>query len=171
MNIYVRWYDFTLQREDVLEGEVVDNSSYAGTQWQEYVLVRFKPQSMKQAICHHFKAEKVSQDRQNVPHDDCYQVCGGKISEMEQKISKMQANISSDDALPTDEREQLEAFKRENWDMERNHLRTDKLDEFYQLWRMFMVPFGFVEAKEKRPAGKPQDTLFYLTANFFLFTM
>ena len=41
----------------------------------------------------------------------------------------------------------MELFKRDNWDHEHNHLLTDKLDEFYQLWRKVMVPPGYVVAE------------------------
>ena len=57
----------------------------------------------------------------------------------------VQAKEAISDVMPADDREMLEKFKRENWDAERGHLYIDKLDEFYQLWRMVMKPFGYVE--------------------------
>ena len=32
-----------------------------------------------------------------------------------------------------------EAFKKSHWDNEHNHLRTDSLDEFYNLWRDYVA--------------------------------
>lgn len=43
--------------------------------------------------------------------------------------------------------QRVENFKRDNWDHECNHLRIDKLDEFYKLWRMVMRPFGFTDTE------------------------
>ena len=58
----------------------------------------------------------------------------------------------------TIDRQSIEAFKQANWDHERGHLRIDKLDEFYQLWRMIMKPDGIVEAEAPvvtLPSHKP----------------
>lgn len=151
--VYLRWYDFRTGAENVHTGTVVDNSLWEGTKWQDYVNVQFQPVGLKGPICHHFLPDKLSTVNDNVPHDDCYLTCGEisekakKISTIEVNVSNMQAKISSDDVLPSDDRAQLEAFKQENWDHQHNYLRVDKLDEFYQLWRMFMVSFGYVEAK------------------------
>ena len=61
------------------------------------------------------------------------------------------------DVLPADDRQSIEAFKQANWDHERGHLRIDKLDEFYQLWRMYMVPFGYVEAEAVHESCTPKE--------------
>ena len=47
-----------------------------------------------------------------------------------------------------------DAFKESHWDNERNHLRTDSLDEFYFLWKMEHTPFGHTEAQAKEPAAE-----------------
>lgn len=52
--------------------------------------------------------------------------------------------------------QKVENFKAANWDHERNHLRIDKLDEFYQLWRKVMTPSDFAEAPAEKPKNKAQ---------------
>ncbi|MBO6252735.1 MAG: hypothetical protein J6O49_03655 [Bacteroidaceae bacterium] len=125
--VYLNWYDYSLGRECLLEGEVVDNSSYLGTQWQDYVNVRLVPPSLMSPICRHFKPEKLSHDRQNVPHDDCFLICGQKQQEP-QRERMMEYEVMS-----------LEDFKKLHWNHERNHLQTDSLEAFYRLWRHRVV--------------------------------
>ena len=60
---------------------------------------------------------------------------------------------SPSDVLPANDRQMLEAFKRDHWDHEHNHLRIDALDEFYRLWRMAITPFGFSETKPRYVVG------------------
>lgn len=74
------------------------------------------------------------------------------------EVWKKESNrmILSYDISLDDNREMVEAFKRDNWDHERNHLRIDKLDEFYKLWRMATIPFGFVEAETAKPVEAPK---------------
>lgn len=130
--VYLNWYDYSLGRECLLEGEVADNSSYLGTQWQDYVNVRLVPPSLMSPICRHFKPEKLSHDRQNVPHDDCFLICGQKQQEP-QRERMMESGAMS-----------LEGFKKLHWNHERNHLQTDSLEAFYRLWHdAIAAKFGY----------------------------
>ena len=115
--VFLRWYDFEQKAESVYSGTVMDNSLYAGTQWKDYVCVKFKPAGVKGAICHHFLPEKLSLTRENVPHDDCYLVC-----------SKQGDTTAFYRVL-------VQQFKEDHWDHQRNHLRTDSLEAFYSFWR------------------------------------
>jgi hypothetical protein len=110
---------------------VVDNELWAGTKQADMVNVRFQPPGMKAPICHHFAADKLSEDATNVPHDDCYLVCGKK--------TRFYANDHTVSATPkttpSDAWQRKEQFKADHWDYERGHLQLEYLDEFYQLWR------------------------------------
>lgn len=144
--VYLNWYDYSLGRECLLEGEVADNSSYLGTQWQDYVNVRLVPPSLMQPICRHFKPEKLSHDRQNVPHDDCFLICGKKQQEP-QRERMMESGAMS-----------LEDFKKLHWNHERNHLQTDSLEAFYRLWHdAIAAKFGYSEITQ----GYSQITIPY----------
>lgn len=124
--VYINWYDFEKKAEQLCKGVVEDNSLWADTQWRDHICVSFRPPSLKNAICHHFLPEKVSTDINSVPHDDCYLVCGKHaIAEAAPKQA-----VSMSDAS-----ERLIRFKQEHWDDERNHLQTEYLDEFCELWR------------------------------------
>ena len=123
--VYLCWYDFASKREDVYQGEVVDNDLWADTQWAGWVNVQFTPRGLTKPICHHFRKEQLSLDAQNVPHDDCYLVCGQKQKKQEpQRERKAEYEAVS-----------LEDFKKLHWNHERNHLQTDSLEAFYRLWR------------------------------------
>jgi len=121
--VYLNWYDFNKKTEYVCKGEVVDNSLWADSKYKDQVLVRFRPPSLPAAICHHFPVEKLSVDSGHVPHDDCYLVCGNRRTIDEAKPQMCSAS------------ERLIRFKQEHWDAEHNHLQTEYLDEFCELWR------------------------------------
>lgn len=120
--VYLCWYDFAKKCENVYQGEVVDNDLWTDTQWAGWVNVQFTPSGLAKPICHHFRKEQLSLDAQNVPHDDCYLVCGQKKPEPQREHKVEYESVS------------LEDFKRLHWDQERNHLQVDSLEEFYRLW-------------------------------------
>lgn len=127
--VYLNWYDFNKKTEFLLKGEVVDNSDYQGTQWADFIYVSIQLNAMSAPICHHFLPQQLSTDASNVPHDDCYLLCGQQ---------QPQQKRGSNPWLTMTE------FKRAHWDDQRNHLQTDALDEFYRLfliainWRLKM---------------------------------
>lgn len=125
--VYLNWYDFDKKTEYVCNGEVVDNSLYADTKYQDMVLVEFKPPHMAGTIRHHFMPDKLSADLANVPHDDCYLVCGKRTRAFEHDVTVK--NVNASDAW-----QQVQQFKQEHWDYEHGHLSIDAVDEFYQLW-------------------------------------
>lgn len=120
--VYFCWYDFQHKKEHTLTGEVVDNSDYQDTQWQDYVNVRFHPPGIKAVICHHFKADKLALDQSSVPHDDCTLVCA----------KRMPVNTSNPSA--SDIWKMVLQFKQDHWDYQHGHISTEVLDEYYQLW-------------------------------------
>lgn len=124
--VYVRWYG------KVLEGELLDGEM-SGMKQVRIPLDGHHPVAL-------FTPQHVYARQEDVP---------GKFPVKIPDVSPNSPKISNVDVLPAIDREQIEAFKRDNWDHQHNHLRTDKLDEFYQLWRMLMVPFGYVETVPK----------------------
>lgn len=124
--VYVKWYG------RVLEGELLDGD-YLGMKQVVIPLDGHKPIAM-------FAPEHVYDSPDQIAEST------SMISTKAAEISTKPEIVYDSDVLPADDRQMIEAFKRENWDTERNHLRIDKLDEFYQLWRMVMRPSGFVEA-------------------------
>ncbi len=73
-----------------------------------------------------------------------------EISESVPKIAKSVPKYS-ENVPKVSETSMSEAFRKAHWDNERNHLRTDSLDEFYFLWKMEHTPFGHIEAPAKEP--------------------
>ena len=127
--VYVRWYG------KVLEGELIDG----------------EPMGMKQV---------------RIPLDGHHPIAlftSGHVYESVEKMQEVAKEVYSyqkefpkpEDIIhpnlpcsyPADDYINLELFKRDNWDHEHNHLRTDKLDEFYQIWRTVMRPSSYVEAE------------------------
>jgi len=132
--VYLAWYDFQKQTEHICKGEVVDNELWAGTKQADMINVSFQPPGMKAPICHHFTADKLSEDATNVPHDDCYLVCGKKTRAFEHDHTVRRGSVTSATS-PSDAWQRKEQFKADHWDYEHGHLWLEYLDEFYQLWR------------------------------------
>lgn len=68
------------------------------------------------------------------------------VPEIEESVPKYSENVPK-----VSETSMCDAFKESHWDNERNHLRTDSLDEFYSLWKMEHTPHGHIEAPAKEP--------------------
>lgn len=134
MTVYVRWYG------NVVQGELLDDECLGMKQVRipldgHHPVALFTPG-------HVYNSPEQITEESSINFQK-----SADISEKAPIIAKEEPKISTKDVLPADDRETIEAFKRDNWDHEHNHLRIDKLDEFYKLWRMAMTPFGFVEAE------------------------
>ena len=139
--VYLNWYDFNKKTEFLLKGEVVDNSDYQGTQWANFVYVSIQLNGMSAPICHHFLPPQLSTDASNVPHDDCYLVCGKKSRFMEHDVTVRRKKLNPSDAWL-----QVQQFKQDHWDYIHGHISTDALDEYYQLWHdAIAAKRGFTE--------------------------
>ena len=126
MMVYVRWY------REVLEGELLDGE-YLGMKQVAIPLDGHKPTALfAPGHVYNTLAEALAGHEELTP------------AEAKNKSFEITAE-SQHDVLPADDRQSIEAFKKANWDPERNHIRIDKLEEFYQLWRMYMVPFGYTD--------------------------
>lgn len=123
--VYVRWYG------NMLEGEVVENRRT--DQLADMVAVRIPIQgvhatalftpghvytSMDEASQ---QAALIPQQRQVIPEK-------GRVIDQERQVIAAKA--------PSEAWMSIQQFKQDHWDHERNHLRIDALDEFYQLWCM-----------------------------------
>lgn len=126
MMVYVRWYG------EALEGELLDGE-YLGMKQVAIPLDGRKPIALFSAgHVYNTLAEALAGHEEFTP--------------AEVKHKKFEVTVKPQhDVLPADDRKSIEAFKKANWDPERNHIRIDKLEEFYQLWRMYMVPFGYTD--------------------------
>lgn len=132
--VYLAWYDFRQQTEHICKGEVIDNELYNGTKWEHHLHVRFQPPGLSAPICHHFTADRLSEDDTNVPHDDCYLVCGKKTRAFEHDHTVRRGSATST-VPPSDAWQQVQRFKLDHWDYDHSHLQIEHLDEFYRLWR------------------------------------
>ena len=133
-HVYVKWYG------NVVQGELLDGE-YLGMKQVRIPLDGHHPIAL-------FTPGHVYDSPEQVAENSSINFQkSAEISEKAPKISPKPVIVSPKDVLTADDRETIEAFKRDNWDYERGHLRIDKLDEFYKIWRMAMTPFGFVEAE------------------------
>lgn len=131
--VYVRWYG------SILQGEVVENRAeglMAGM-----VAVRIQVQGMHATAL--FTPQHVYDSPEKVNADS--PTISPKAPLSFPELPAKEQISTKIDVMPVNDREKIETFKRENWDAERGHLRIDKLDEFYQLWRMVIKPADFVE--------------------------
>ena len=134
MTVYVRWYG------NVVQGELLDGECM-GMKQVRIPLDGHKPIAL-------FTPGHVYEAIEAVP--TCYPVKDPNIAISE--MIKGHYEISQKESVAefiehTIDMQRVENFKRDNWDQEHNHLRIDKLDEFYKLWRIAMTPSGFVEAE------------------------
>lgn len=139
--VYVRWYGNLVQGE-LLDGECLGMKQVRIPLDGHHPIALFTPGHVYDS------PEQVTENSSINPRKSA------EISEKAPIIAKNGPVVSPKpemfspkDVLTADDREMIEAFKRDNWDHEHNHLRIDKLDEFYNLWRIAMTPSGFVEAE------------------------
>ena len=137
--VYVRWYG------SVVEGKLLDGE-YLGMKQVQIPLDGRKPTAL-------FTSNHIYQTAAEAAAKEVYSY--PQSFPTPETIITKEPSTRLSDVMPADDREMLEKFKRENWDTERGHLRIDKLDEFYQLWRMVMRPFGYVDQAESTVAVDP----------------
>lgn len=128
MTVYVRWYGNVVQGE-LLDGEYLGMKQVRIPLDGHHPIALFTPGHVCESV---EKMQEVAKEVYSYP----------------KQFPKPEDIIRPDlPTHPANDYLKLEIFKRDNWDHEHNHLRIDKLDEFYKLWRMAMTPFGFVEAE------------------------
>lgn len=120
MSVYVRWYG------KVLEGELLDG------EWQGMKRVRIPLDGCRPVAL--FTAGNVFSTPAESLGDKSpkYEVC---TIEEPLPVTKKAKPVSIKQIVEAEHhKDMLEQFKAAHWDHEHNHLRTDALDEFYQLW-------------------------------------
>ena len=123
MSVFVRWYN------SILQGEVVENQEKGILSGM--VAVRIQVQGMTATAL--FAPSHVYASADEIKGNS------PKISPDSPKISEKPRDISRNDAKNSIGDLNLLKFKEDNWDHQRNHLRIDALDQFYQLWRVNMA--------------------------------
>ena len=135
MNVYVRWYD------NILEGELLEGE-YLGMKQVRIPLDGHKPIALftPAHVYETIEAASIYTYPSKAPGDAIADMIKAhrEIQQKESVGNFIQDIINS---------QKIENYKAANWDQERNHLRIDKLEEFYQLWRMVMKPDGFVRLR------------------------
>lgn len=147
MSVFVRWYG------SILQGEVVGNQEKGILSGM--VAVRIQVQGMKAtalfspehvyASAEEIKGNspkissnspKVSKNPRKISRNENFEQCQERINEALMKADPL-------DFLEVEAPESVMnvlRFKQENWDHEHNHLRIDKLDEFYEMWKAACAP-------------------------------
>ena len=148
--VYLNWYDFQKQTEHTCKGVVVDNELWAGTKQADMINVRFLVPDMSAPICHHFLPDKLSLTPDNVPHDDCYLVCGKNTLTYQHD-----ATVRQKPQQPSEAWQAIQKFKEDHWDTARNCLRIDALDEFYRFWRAAIAAKYAATTESPVPAASP----------------
>lgn len=137
MTVFVRWYGKVLEG-DMLDGEWMGMKQVRIPLDGHYPVALFTPQHVYESADH---PDLIAFDTRTARLTEV-----AYWKETEQKSFEVKVSPPLD-ILPSHDRKVLELYKTSNWDHERNHLRVDKLDEFYRLWRETMTPDGFVDAK------------------------
>ena len=158
MSVYVRWYS------SILQGEVVENNEKGILSGM--VAVRIQVQGMKAtalyAPAHVYtspkqisgnipqisaNSSKIEQKPREISRNESFEHCQERINEALMKADPLDfIKVEVPDAVIS-----VLRFKQENWDHQRNHLRIDALDKFYQLWRDSMAL--------RLGTGRPQPTM------------
>lgn len=117
--VYVRWYGKVVEGK-LLDGELLGMKPVQISLDGRKVVALFTPQHVYE------KAADVMAVSPTV---------NVSIQRVIPSTEKPSGNFFQQQYLQAKER--LEEFKRDNWDAEKNHLRIDKLDEYYELWKAY----------------------------------
>ena len=126
MTVYVRWYG------NVVQGELLDGETM-GMKHVRIPLESHHPVAL-------FTPQHIYDSPEQVTEKSSINVAKSvEISQNPPKIATEQPKIATDLTNTHPDLQRLQQFKTEHWDQERNHLRIDALDEFYQLYRDYMA--------------------------------
>ena len=134
--VFVRWYGKVLQCIVVRENDMMGMTAVLIPLQGHHVTALFTPGHVYDTADDAENSKSVPKIAKSVP----------KYAENVPKYAESVPKVS--------ETSMSEAFRKAHWDNERNHLRTDSLDEFYSLWKMEYTPFGHTEAQAKEPAAE-----------------
>lgn len=131
--VFVPWYGKMLQGNVVRENDMMGMTAVRIPLQGHHPIALFTPGHVYDTADDAEISESVPKIAKSVP-------------EIEESVPKYSENVPK-----VSETSMSEAFRKAHWDNERNHLRTDSLDEFYFLWKMEHTPFGHIEAPAKEP--------------------
>ena len=141
MTVYVRWYG------KVLEGELLEGESMGMKQVRilldgHHPVALFTPEHVYDSADKiSASAPKITEKPREISRSESFDYCQERINQ-----ALLEADPLDFVAVEVPEPAMnMLRFKKEHWDHERNHLRTDSLDQFYKLWCEAMTPFGHVE--------------------------
>lgn len=131
--VFVPWYGKVLQGNVVRENDMMGMTAVRIPLQGQYPIALFTPG-------HVYDTADDAENSKSVPK------IAKSVPEIEENVPKYAESVPK-----VAETSQCEAFRKAHWDTERNHLRTDSLDEFYSLWKMEHTPQGHIEAPTKEP--------------------
>ena len=131
--VYVLWYGKVLQGNVVRENDMMGMTAVRIPLQGQHPIALFTPG-------HVYDTADDAENSKSVPK------IAKSVPEIEESVPKYAESVPK-----VAETSQCEAFKKAHWDNERNHLRTDSLDEFYSLWKMEHTPQGHIEAPAREP--------------------
>lgn len=130
--VFVPWYGKVLQGNVVRENDMMGMTAVRIPLQGQHPIALFTPG-------HVYDTADDAENSKSVPK------IAKSVPEIEESVPKYSENVPK-----VSETSQCEAFRKAHWDNERNHLRTDSLDEFYFLWKMEHTPFGYTESPAPR---------------------
>lgn len=130
MKVYVNWYGRTL------EGEVVDGSGFAGMTPVRIPLDDHHPVALFMPQHVFASADQVKGNSPIIsPNSPKVEAGAREISRIEPKASQKDWPTPEEYAAQVYVSTLVQQFKESHWDEAHNHLQTEYLEEFYQLWR------------------------------------
>ena len=135
MTVYVRWYG------KVLEGELLEGESMGMKQVRipldgHHPVALFTPEHVYDSVDKiSVSAPKISEKPREISRSEIFDYCQERINQalLEAEPLDFVAVEVPEPAM------NMLRFKKEHWDHQRNHLRADSLDQFYQLWCDYMA--------------------------------
>ena len=131
--VFVPWYGKVLQGNVVRENDMMGMTAVRIPLQGQHPIALF-------TSGHVYDTADDAENSKSVPK------IAKSVPEIEENVPKYAESVPK-----VSETSQCEAFRKAHWDNERNHLRTDSLDEFYSLWKMEHTPQGHIEAPAKEP--------------------
>ena len=132
--VFVRWYGKVLQGNVVNENDMFGMTAVRIPLQGQQPIALFTPG-------HIYDTAEAAGIAQSVPN------LTESVPELTESVPKYAENVPK-----VAETSMCEAFKKAHWDNERNHLRTDSLDEFYSLWKREHAPIVYAKIPTPKPA-------------------
>ena len=144
--VYVLWYGKVLQGNVVRENDMMGMTAVRIPLQGQHPIALFTPGHVYDTADDAEISKSVQKIAKSVPK------IAKSVPEIEESVPEIEESVPkySENVPKVSETSMCDAFKESHWDNERNHLRTDSLDEFYFLWKMEHTPFGYTESPAPR---------------------